>query len=111
MLYVNTDGSIRLTRGDTARLTVDITNNTDGGEYTLENSDVLTLTVKKNVNETTAYIQKTITGSNVFYIEPSDTESMTFGSYKYDVQLTTAGGDVYTIIEPSKFEIMQEVTY
>lgn len=50
MLYVNSDGTIRLTRGDTA------------------------------------------------------------GKYLYDVELTTASGDVYTVIVPTTFEVLKEVT-
>lgn len=47
MLYVLDDGTIRLTRGDTARFTVPITNETNGEEYTMQSGDILQLTVKK----------------------------------------------------------------
>ena len=110
MLRLQTDGTIQLTRGDTARLTVTITNETTKGEYTLDAADVLTLTVKKNIEDETPAIQKTITGETTFHIEPQDTAQLAFGAYKYDVQLTTTGGDVYTIIEPTTFELMKEVT-
>lgn len=40
-----------------------------------------------------------------------DTNTLDFGKYKYDVQLTTESEEVYTIIEPSIFEILPEVTY
>lgn len=111
MLYVKEDGTIRLTRGDTARLSVGINNDMDETEYTLDENDTLTFTVRKKTTDVYICLQKTITGSSTFHIEPKDTRKMSFGSYTYDVQLTTATGDVYTIIEPSVLELMPEVTY
>lgn len=111
MLHIDNDGTIQLTRGDTARLTVGITNDTDGNEYALESGDELTLTVKKNATDKEPLFQKVLTGTNTFHIEPKDTAQAEFGKYKYDVQLTTASGDVYTVIEPTTFSILQEVTW
>lgn len=111
MLYVLEDGTIRLTRGDTARLTVDISNDLTQNFYEIQDGDVLTLTVKKTIKDTTACLQKTANSSNMLYIQPEDTSELEFRKYVYDVQLTTAAGDVYTVIEPSTFEIMPEVTY
>lgn len=111
MLYINKDGTIRLTRGDTARLTVMINNDFDGKPYEITETDVLKLTVKRSVRDTTTAFQKSVTGSNKFYIVPDDTKDLVFGKYIYDVELTTVGGDVYTVIEPTIFEILKEVTY
>ena len=111
MLYINKDGTIRLTRGDTARLTVTINNDFDGKLYEITETDVLKLTVKRSVRDTTPAFQKSVTGSNKFYIVPDDTKDLVFGKYIYDVELTTVGGDVYTVIEPTIFEILKEVTY
>lgn len=111
MLYVESDGTIRLTRGDTARLTVNVTNDIDGNEYIIQEEDTLTLTVKKSISDSVASLQKVIHGSNAFHIEPADTASLDFGSYKYDIQLTTSGGDVYTVIGPATFTLLKEVTY
>ena len=104
------DGNyIQLTRGDTARLTVTITN--DNGEaYEIQNGDKLTLTLKKTVKDAEPVMTKTITGTDIFHIEPSDTSGLSFAKYKYDVELTTFDGDVYTVIPPSTFEILEEVT-
>ncbi len=109
MLTVSRYGEIGLTRGDTARLTVSITNDA-GEDYELQPEDTLTLSVKKAVTDAEYALQKTIERTNIFYIEPQDTAGLEFGKYKYDVQLITANGEVYTIIEPSTFEILQEVT-
>lgn len=111
MLYIKSDGTVRLTRGDTARLTVPITNETDDSTYEVQDGDTLTMTVKKSCNDETPSFQKVVTGANTFHIEPKDTADMSFGKYKYDVELVTAAGDVHTVIEPTDFEVMQEVTY
>ena len=109
MLYID-DKTIKLTRGDTARLTVPITNLANNGEYTMESGDILYFTVKKTAKDSDFLFQKSVTGSNSIYIKPEDTANLSFGKYKYDVQLTTATGDVYTVIEPSTFEVMEEIT-
>lgn len=41
MLYIKDDGTIRLTRGDTARLTIPIINSTSNDEYVMQSGDVL----------------------------------------------------------------------
>lgn len=109
MLYID-DKTIKLTRGDTARLTVPITNLANNGEYTMESGDILYFTVKKTAKDSDFLFQKSVTGSNSIHIKPEDTADLSFGKYKYDVQLTTATGDVYTVIEPSIFEVMEEIT-
>lgn len=110
MLYVESDGTIKLTRGDTARLTVSAINETTNDSYIFDEKDTLVITIKKSTKDTSPLIQKTIIGSNIFTIEPNDTSSLSFGSYKYDVELRTDGGDVFTIIGPTTFEILHEVT-
>lgn len=111
MLYVNDDNTIRLTRGDTARISVPITNDLTGSTYEMEDSDKLTLSIKKKETDAQPLVQKVLTGSNSFHILPSDTKDLQFGKYVYDVELTTEAGDVYTIIEPTTFEILKEVTW
>lgn len=109
MLYID-DKTIKLTRGDTARLTVPIINLANNGEYTMESGDILYFTIKKTAKDSDFLFQKSVTGSNSIHIRPEDTANLSFGKYKYDVQLTTATGDVYTVIEPSTFEVMEEIT-
>lgn len=111
MLYILDDNTIKITRGDTAKLTISISNDLNSSNYVIGEHDTLVLTVKKSVKDPTCCFQKVIRGSNVFNIKPTDTNSLDFGKYKYDVQLTTESEEVYTIIEPSVFEILQEVTY
>ena len=110
MLYVNDDGVIRLTRGDSARLLITINSEIDNNTYKIKPTDTLTFTIKKAIKDTTPSVQKRITGSNQFYILPTDTKDLSFGKYIYDVELTTSDGDVYTIIEPTTFVFLKEVT-
>lgn len=111
MFRIESDGSISLTRGDTARFTVPITNEADGKEYAIQNEDTLTFTVKKSTKDAEPSFQKVVKGGSNFHIEPKDTAQLAFGKYKYDVQLNTAGGDVYTVIDSTTFEILEEVTW
>jgi hypothetical protein len=108
MLYVE-GNSIKLTRGDTAYLTVGI--NRGDEEYVVQPSDTLTLTVKKYTSDQSPAFQKVLSGETTFHIEPQDTASLAFGLYYYDIQLDTADGDTFTVVDVSVFEIMPEVTY
>lgn len=105
--------TIQLTRGDTARLTVDLDCFLEDGTkqpYTMRNDDVLTLSVKRTAKSFKACLQKDVKGSNEIHIKPEDTAALDFGSYVYDVELCTAEGDVYTVIENKTFKIGVEVT-
>lgn len=52
MLYVLEDGTIRLTRGDTAQLSVNIVNDADGSTYEVRPNDVLIMSLKKSYLKT-----------------------------------------------------------
>lgn len=108
MLYIN-ENAIKLTRGDTAYLSVSLQMAT-GEEYIMSKDDELTLTIKENTFVSEELMRKTITGESIFHIKPTDTCNIPFGKYKYDIQLTTSNGDVYTVIDVDTFEILQEVT-
>ena len=109
MLNVFDDGEIQLTRGDTAWLRVNVTNDT-GDDYEIQNGDTLTLSLKKRIKDVDVIMSKTVVGTDTFHIKPEDTTELSFGTYVYDVQLTTSGNDVYTVVPPSTFEILPEVT-
>ena len=105
--------TIHLTRGDTARLTVDLDIEFEDGTkqpYSVQNDDVLTLSVKKRKKDFKPCIEKVVKGSADFHIKPEDTADLDFGSYVYDVEIRTAEGDVYTVIENKTFKIGVEVT-
>lgn len=107
MLYIE-GNTIRLTRGDTAYLDIPLV--TSEGAYEMNPEDTLTFSVKKTVRDADYIFQKVVTGTNTFHIEPADTVEMTFGKYVYDVELNTKDNDVFTVIPPSTFEVLVEVT-
>lgn len=109
MLYIKRDGSIELTRGDTARFTVDLAD-AEGKEYIMQSSDVLVFTVKESVDDIEPSIQKISPASNTIHIKPEDTSELDFGNYVYDVELRLENGDVYTVIEKNIFKLREEVT-
>lgn len=108
MLKISNENTISLTRGDTARIALAV-KRADGTDYDYS-ADTVLFTVKKNVYETDFLIQKTVT-DGIVYIAPSDTETLSYGEYAYDVQLTTQSGDICTIITPAKFIVEPEVTW
>lgn len=90
MLHIKDDGTIRLTRGDTARLTIPIINSASNSEYIMQSGDVLFFTVKKSAKDTNYLFQKKSTGTNSIHIKPEDTDNLSFGKYKYDAKLTSS---------------------
>ena len=108
---VDEDNTIHLTRGDTARFSIGrIVNTVTNTNYTPTPEDTVTMTIKKTVLQADPFVQIIVPGGEVLHIKPEDTKAMAFGKYVYDVQLTTADGDVYTIIPPTTFELLKEVT-
>ena len=107
------NNTIQLTRGDTARLTVELEVELEDETtqpYSVQNDDVLTLSVKKRKEDFKPCIEKVVKGSADFHIKPEDTAELEFGNYVYDVEILTAEGDVYTVIENKTFKIGVEVT-
>lgn len=103
------EGKIYLTRGDTAYLEVAITLN-DGSLYSMGPADKLRFSVKKNIADSEYAFQKVTQGSNLFTIDPVDTNGLDTGKYWYDVELETAIGEIFTVIEKSGFYLREEVT-
>ncbi len=99
--------TITLTRGDSARISLGITR--DGSDYDYS-TDAVVFSVKRSTDDAEYVFQKEVTDGEIV-IGPSDTEGLPYGSYVYDVQLTTAGGDVCTVIPPNTFQVAPEVTW
>lgn len=113
MLYIE-GTNIKLTRGDTAYLKVPLMLERPGqsnAEYTMDAEDILRFTVKSSTRAAEALIAKEEKGNNVFHIVPGDTAPLKYREYYYDVQLTMSSGDVFTVIPPSVFEVLPEVSY
>jgi hypothetical protein len=105
---------ISLTRGDSAIISVACTNGTT--PFALTTGDTIYFTIKASATTTTKLVQKIITtftqdGKATVTLNPADTKPLAYGEYLYDVQLTLVTGEVITIIAPSRFTILEEVTY
>lgn len=96
-----------LTKGDNASFKVRVFDNT-GKERETFDDDIITLTVRKTAESAVALAKTANKG--VIELVPDDTNSLSVGTYVYDIQLTTFGGKIYTIIPIANFEIGQEIT-
>lgn len=115
---VKTNGNaIYCTRGDTLDLSITIYN-ADGTEFTPASGDTITFGLKhstmtygnKEYTDTNPLVTKTISTSDMkLTLDPSDTASLPFGQYVYDIELVTSGGVVDTFIPASAFVITPEV--
>ena len=94
-------------RGDTGVIGLNLTK--DGEPYTLGMNDVALFTVKKSVYDTDYVLQKTAINGR-FNLLHADTQNITPGTYKYDVQVTTADGQVITVIGPATYKLLPDVT-
>lgn len=103
------NNDIYLTRGDTASIEISLVDE-NGNEYVLDDEDRLVFTLKNSEHHKDELISKMIT-VGVLHIEHEDTKDLTFGKYKYDVQLSTKNGEVFTVIEPSLFVLLEEVNW
>ena len=121
--YIEND-VIYLTKGDDAVLEISSIATEGGEEYALQDTDVLTLTVRALPSaDSPALIQiDALPGSNRIVFRHEDTAELTVGRYSADVQLTTAdvrrftvwpniaGSGRYVIKNFNNFIIMPEVT-
>lgn len=99
------NNTISITKGDTGRIDLTLYNQ-DDTEYNLVEGDSIILSVRKDYNKPILF---QINGPN-FKITPDMTSSLAPGKYKYDIQFTSNLGEVSTVIGPSLFEILPEVT-
>lgn len=106
--------TLKQTRGDTVSYTFQ-RKDTDGNPI-VSKPEALFFTVKSTFNTPKITIQKNIhqmamDGNGVwrFTIENSDTESLPYGIYVYDLQVTENGA--ITTIAKGKFELTQEATW
>ena len=97
--------TITMTRGDTLRLKIGIS--VDDTEYVPTNEDVVRFALKHETmnaaktefTDSEPLITKTIpNNTQILELEPTDTKSLGFGKYVYDIQITFADGTVSTFI-------------
>ena len=99
---------ISLTRGDSLILGITITK--DEEEYTPVTGDKVRFALKHVIADDEPLILKDADISTMtLTIEPSDTKNLAFGTYVYDIELTTHDGYVDTFIGPAKFNLTEEV--
>lgn len=105
--YNEEDGMIKLTRGDTAYLDVCVADS-DGKEIKLTEQSEICMTVREDTLSPILF--QVAAKDGTIKINPEDTKELEFGTYRYDVQVTLANGDVVTH-GPYRFKVLQEVTY
>lgn len=96
--YIESD-VIYITKGDDAVLEITSIATEGGEEYALQESDVLTLTVRALPSaQSPALLQvDALPGSRRIVFSHADTADLDVGRYSADVQLTTAEGKRYTV--------------
>lgn len=110
--------TIQITRGDSGYFqftpyTVSPTG--ERTEYVAQEGDSIRFAMKKKLSDSYEVLltKEVDTTSFQMKLNPEDTEGLAFGTYYYDVQLTTAGGDIDTYIpetgKVAEFIIEKEV--
>ena len=101
--------TIYLTRGDTFRAVITISN-PDGSIYTPQEGDKVRFAMKEDIESEELLILREVPIDTMeLVIYPGDTKELEFGNYVYDIQLTKANGDVDTFITKSKLKLTEEV--
>lgn len=113
---VSVDGNkISMTRGDTLRVKVSIT--VDGEQYVPTERDVIRFALKHDTlnsartefTDAEPLITVEIPNDSlILELEPSDTKTLGFGKYAYDIQITFADGTVDTFIS-DRLQLTKEV--
>lgn len=100
---------ITMTRGDTLRSIVSITDD-DGNPYTPAEEDVIRFAMKRSFSDEEPLLVKVIPNDTMeLHLLPEDTKNLDQPSeYVYDIQITLSNGDVNTFIS-SVLKIRQEV--
>lgn len=108
-MFKTAQNNIYMTRGDSAVFHLDILD-PSSNPYDIPNGTSLLFTVKSDTETTAIMLQKSVIDGNIT-INPADTSALDYGDYVYDVQMVLPDGYTSTIISPSLFRLMQEVTF
>ena len=113
MFKIDKFNTIELTRGDSAVIELSLDAYFDDGRkhcYRPQIGDEIILTVRATRDCSDKILfQKSLREKSYFLIDPKDTRHLETGNYYYDIQLTTADKDVFTVVPLSKFKILREV--
>lgn len=102
---------IQLTRGDSAYITLEITDGS-GNPIELTENDIVRCQVREQANGGKILFSGEILRDSdlVWYIHPEDTAGMPVKEYRWDAEVEFENGDVFTFIPDSPFELLSEVT-
>lgn len=117
MFEIVKENTIKLTRGDSLVLQLQLKQKSNGEEYTPQEGDTILFGLKSRLNSSrTAYVEKeplvekSISISDMMLrLDPEDTKSLPFGDYAYDIEITFADGKVDTPINSAPFVLLSEV--
>ena len=103
------NNGITLTRGDTFRASLQITDTT-GAPYIPADEDEIRFAMKEDYCDKNPAIIKIIPNDTLLLkLDPEDTKRLPVGQYVYDIQITFANGDVDTFINRASFKLTEEV--
>lgn len=102
--------TITMTRGDTLRLKIGITDK-DGNEYIPVDGDKIRFALKRDYSDEKPLILKEIPNDTlILQLDPEDTKTLEQPSeYVYDIQITLNDGTVDTFIAKAGFKLTEEV--
>ena len=104
------ENKIYLSRGDSATIGIEITDD-EGEAYTPANDESVVFTLKKLATQCKTLLVKEFDAGDELTVTltQDDTSTLAFGLYYYDVALIDGEGNVYTIIPPTEFELMEVI--
>lgn len=90
---------IVVTKGDTVKMPIIVTNN-DGSVYHVQKDDVINFGLKKEYTDAECLIEKTIDNDELMLVlSHEDTKKLEVGiGYKYDIQILRNENEVHTFI-------------
>lgn len=107
---------IILVRGDTLKLCIESIKTADGDSYSLSDTDVIYIDLKKEDNMGSAVLRKVLTYADLseeglsVLIYPGETEDIPLGNYVFDIRLVMDKNNVYTIVPMTRLKIVRNVT-
>lgn len=102
---------IQLTRGDSAYITLGITDNS-GAPIEITGNDVIRCQVREAPNGGTVIFSGVIERDDeiVWHIRPVDTAAVAAKDYYWDAEIEFSNGDIFSFVPVSKFTVLPEVT-
>lgn len=101
--------NIEFTRGDTFKKKVLMYKNENAADYIPSEGDTIVFAAKKSYTENQVAVEINVpVDTGILEIRPEDTKHLKYGVYVYEVELTTANGEVHTIIK-GRMTLLPEV--